>query len=192
MDYYKKEGFPITIVRPGHTYDTLIPEAVGNGDWTNVKRMIEGKPILIHGDGSTVWTVTHSEDFANAFVKLFNNQSAIGEIFHITNDELLTWSMIVKMTGFAVGVGSPEIVHVPSEVLAKWNLALGEGLLGHKMWCDVYDNSKIKSIAKGWQAKIKFEEGIERTINWLREDKNRQRVNKDLDKFIDKMCKRFV
>lgn len=191
LEHYKKENFPITIVRPGHTYDTLIPDAVGNGDWTNAKRMIEGKPIVIHGDGSTLWTVTHSEDFARAFIELFGNPAAIGEAFHITSDELLTWRQISEMVASALNVKNPHFIYIPSEIIAQRNPAIGEGLLGHKTWCDIYDNSKIKSVAKGWQANIKFEEGIKRTIDWLKADKNRQRVNSDLDLFLDDLCKSF-
>lgn len=191
LEYYKKENFPLTIVRPGHTYDTLIPDAVGKGDWTNAKRMIEGKPIVIHGDGSTLWTVTHSEDFARAFIKLFGNPAAIGEAFHITSDELLTWRQISKMVASALGVKNPRFIYVPSETIAQLNPEIGEGLLCHKTWSDIYDNSKIKSIAKGWKAKITFEKGIKRTINWLRADKNRQRVNSDLNLFLDDLCNKF-
>jgi nucleoside-diphosphate-sugar epimerase len=191
LKYYKKEKFPVTIVRPGHTYDTLLPDAVGKGDWTNAKRMIEGKPIVIHGDGSTLWTLTHSEDFARAFVKLFGKSSAIGQAFHITSDELLNWRQISEMVASALGVKNPRFIYVPSETIAKLNPEIGEGLIFHKTWCDIYDNSKIKSIAKGWKAEISFEKGIKRTIAWLKADKNRQRVNLDLDLFLDDLCKRF-
>jgi nucleoside-diphosphate-sugar epimerase len=191
LEHYQKENFPITIVRPGHTYDTIIPDAVGNGDWTNAKRMIDGKPIVIHGDGSTLWTVTHSEDFAEAFIKLFKNPAAIGEAFHITSDELLTWRQISEIVAFALNVRKPHFIYIPSEIIARLNPAIGRGLLGHKTWCDIYDNSKIKSIAKGWQANITFEKGIQRTIDWLQADKNRQRVNLELDLFLDYLCKNF-
>jgi nucleoside-diphosphate-sugar epimerase len=191
LEYYKKEKFPVTIVRPGHTYDTLVPDAVGNGDWTNAKRMIEGKPIILHGDGSTLWTLTHSEDFARAFIELFGNSGAIGEAFHITSDEWLTWRQISEMVASALNVDTPRFICIPSETIARRNPAIGEGLLGHKTWCDIYDNSKIKSIARGWQADIKFKEGIKRTIGWLREDKSRQRINPDLDLFLDGLCRDF-
>jgi len=192
LDFYEKENFPITIVRPGHTYDTIIPDAVGNGDWTIAKRMIEGKPVVIHGDGSTLWTVTHSEDFARAFIKLFNNPAAIGEAFHITSDEWLTWRQISEIVALTLGAPKPRFIYVPSEIIAQLNPLIGKGLLGHKTWCDIYDNSKIKSIAKGWQANIKFEQGIQRTIDWLKADNNRQRVNSDLNLFLDNLCKRYM
>lgn len=191
LEFFQKENFPITIVRPAHTYDTIIPDAVGNGDWTIAKRMIEGKPIVLHGDGSTLWTLTHSEDFAKAFIELFKNPATIGEAFHITSDERLTWRQITEIVAEALHVSSPRIVYVPSEIIAQLNPDLGKGLLGHKTWCDMYDNSKIKSVAKGWQAHISFERGIRRTINWLKADKNRQRINLKLDLFLDNLCKDF-
>lgn len=191
LECYRKENFPLTIVRPGHTYDTLIPDAVGNGDWTVANRMIEGKPIVIHGDGSTLWTVTHSEDFAGAFVELFNNPAAIGEAFHITGDEWLTWEQISETVAEALGARKPRIVYVPSKIIAQVNPALGKGLLGHKTWCDIYDNSKIKSVAKGWRAGITLKKGIRRTIEWLKADRIRQRVNPELDLFLDRLCGDF-
>lgn len=192
LEQHQKENFPVTIVRPGHTYDTLIPDAVGNGDWTVAKRMIEGKPIVIHGDGSTLWTVTHAEDFARAFIELFGKPAAIGEAYHITSDEWLTWRQITEMTAEALNVKNPNFVYIPSEIIAKVNPELGKGLLGHKTWCDIYDNSKIKSVAKGWQTEISFKEGIQRTINWLQDDKDRQRVNQNLDLFLDDLCKNYL
>jgi nucleoside-diphosphate-sugar epimerase len=191
LEYYQKENFPITIVRPGHTYDTIIPDAVGNGDWTNAKRMIDGKPIVIHGDGSTLWTLTHSEDFARAFIKLFKNPATIGEAFHITSDELLTWKQISEVVASTLNVKNPRFLYIPSEIIAQLNPVIGNGLLGHKTWCDIYDNSKIKSVAKGWQANITFKKGIQRTIDWLKNNKNRQRINLELDLFLDDLCENF-
>jgi nucleoside-diphosphate-sugar epimerase len=191
LEYYQKENFPITIVRPGHTYDTIIPDAVGNGDWTIAKRIIDGKPIVIHGDGSTLWTLTHSEDFARAFIELFKNPAAIGEAFHITSDEWLTWRQISQTVAVALNAKNYRFIYIPSEIIAQLNPAIGKGLLGHKTWCDIYDNSKIKSIAKGWQANITFEKGIRRTIDWLKADKNRQRVNSELNLFLDDLCNGF-
>ncbi len=191
LKYYREKNFPVTIVRPGHTYDTIIPDAVGFGDWTNAKRMLTGKPIIIHGDGSNLWTLTHSEDFANAFIELFNNKEAIGEAFHITSDEWLTWREIIEETAFALNVKNPNIVYIPSDIILKLNPKIGKGLIGHKTWCDIYDNSKIKSIAKNWKAEITFKQGIKRTINWLKADMKRQRCNNELDLFLDNLCDEF-
>jgi nucleoside-diphosphate-sugar epimerase len=191
LEQYKKEDFPVTIVRPGHTYDTHIPDAVGNGDWTVAQRMIAGKPIVIHGDGSVLWTVTHAEDFARAFIELFGNSATIGEAYHITGDEWLTWRQISEMVAEALKVKNPHFVYIPSDIIAKANPELGQNLLGHKIWCDLYDNAKIKSVAKGWQAKIKFAEGIQRSLDWLKADSGRQRINHDLDLFLDNLCENY-
>lgn len=188
---HKDSGFPVTIVRPGQTYDTLIPDAVGNADWTVAQRIIDGKSIIIFGDGTTLWTLTHSIDFANAFVQLFGNPKTIGEAYHITSDEWLTWNEITSLTAIALGVDNPKVVYVPTSCIEKINPNLACGIAGHKMYCDIYDNSKIKSVAKGWSAKIKFEDGIKQSIAWLQEDSNRRRINKDLDKVIDELCERY-
>jgi len=192
LSAYEKNGFPVTIVRPGHTYDTIMPDAVGNGDWTTAKRILEGKPIILHDTGNSVWTVTHSEDFAEAFIYLLGNTSTIGESYHITSDEWLTWKEMAKITSTALGITDPKFLYIPSNKIAQLNPKLGQGLLGHKAWCDIYDNSKIKQIAKGWKAKISFEQGIKRTINWLQEDKNRQRINLELDLFLDNLYKEIL
>lgn len=189
LHHHKKEDFPVTIVRPAHTYDTIIPEAVGTCDWTGAKRILEGKPIVLAGDGTTLWTVTHSEDFANAFICLCGNLSVIGETFHITSDEWLTWRQISEYVASTLGAPTPSFVYVPSETIARLNPALGKGLLGHKTWCDIYDNSKIKSVAKNWKANIKFEDGIKRTVAWLQEDTGRQRLNAEIDLLLDTLCK---
>lgn len=188
MKKYYKSNFPVTIIRPGHTYDTLIPEAVGNGDWTNALRIIEDKPIIVHGDGNNLWTVTHSSDFAEALVELVNNKNTIGECYHITSDEILTWNQITEIIMSKLNSKNKKIVYVPSTVIYKENKDLGIGLIGHKMWCDFYDNSKVKLVTNGWESKINFEEGISSTIEWLQEDVKRQRINKSLDDVISKLC----
>jgi len=192
LEAHGGRGFPVTIVRPAHTYDTLVPDAVGNGDWTVAERMLAGKPVLIHGDGSALWTVTHAEDFAAAFVRLFGQPTALGEAFHITSDEWLTWRQISDATARALGVDAPRFVYVPSDLIAHLNPDVGKGLLGHKTWSDVYDNSKIKSVAKGWRAQISFEDGIRRTIEWLRADRARQRVDSALNQFMDDVCYSYL
>jgi len=191
MAEYKASGFPVTIVRPGQTYDTLIPDAVGNADWTVAQRIIDGRPIIIFGDGTTLWTVTHSKDFANAFVQLFANPETIGEAYHITSDEWLTWNEITKLTAKALGVDSPKIIYMPTSFIEKINPELAKGITGHKMHCDIYDNAKIKSIAKGWSAEIKFEEGIKQSIKWLYENPKRRRINQNLDNAIDELCEKY-
>jgi nucleoside-diphosphate-sugar epimerase len=182
---YREKDFPITVVRPSHTYDTIIPAAMGSSGWTNSARMLAGKPIILHGDGTTLWTLTHAKDFAAAFVALLGNEAAIGNAFHITSDEWLTWRQISQCVANALGAPKPNFICVPSETIAQKNPDLGAGLLGDKAWCTIFDNSKIKKFAPGWQAEIPFREGIKQTIDWFMENKERQKINAELDAFLD-------
>lgn len=188
MKKYKENNFPITIIRPGQTYDTLLPDAVGYGDWTNALRILNGKPIVVHGDGTSLWTVTHSSDLAEAIVQLIMQNKGIGEDYHITMDSTLTWNEITEIIMKTLKRKVP-IIHIPSSVIYNKYPKLGEQLIGHKMWCDFYDNSKIKKAINGWSAKISFEEGVYNTINWLKEDSVRQRVNSELNVQIDNLCR---
>ncbi len=141
---YREDKFPATIVRPSHTYDqTMMPF---EGGWTVVERMRRGVPVVIHGDGTSLWTLTHNSDFARAFVALIGDPRAIGDTFHITSDETLTWDQIARMLAQAAGVDSPQIVHVPSDVIAAYDAEWGAGLLGDKAHSMVFDNSKIKEL----------------------------------------------
>ena len=176
MRAYREEGFPITIVRPSHTYDKRIPIAVGN--WASYqvpKRMLAGQPVIVHGDGTSLWTLTHSEDFAKAFVGLLGHPQAIGHAFNITSDFVLTWDQIYEQIGAALGV-QPHIVHIPSEFIARVDPASGPGLLGDKMWCAIFDNSKIKRFVPDYVATIPFHEGIRRTLAWFQTDPQRMVV----------------
>jgi len=191
---YRDCDFPITIVRPSHTYDTIIPAAMGSSGWTNSARMLSGKPVVLHGDGTSLWTLTHAEDFANAFTALLGNTAAIGQAFHITSDEWLTWRQISEIVCGALcahvetnNYPSLQFKYVTSEKIAEKNPELGAGLLGDKTWCGIFDNSKIKKFAPGWCAKIPFREGIERTLNWFMETPERRKINAELDAFLDSL-----
>lgn len=186
---YREEHFPITIVRPSHTYDTILPVAVGGGGrYTIPDRMLKGKPIIIHGDGSSLWTVTHSEDFAKGFVPLLGNPQTIGHPFHITSDEMLTWNQIHTIIADALGV-EPNIVHISSDFIAKIQPDMADGLIGDKSWSVIFDNSKIKTFVPGYKATIPFYEGVRRTLAWFDADPSRKTVdektNADLDKIIE-------
>ena len=171
-----EEGFPVTIVRPSHTYDTRLPIAVGNwASYVVPKRMVEGKPIVVHGDGASLWTLTHAEDFAKGFVGLLGHPQAIGHALHITSDFVLTWNQVYEQIGDALGV-KPRLVHIPSEFIAKVDPDTGAGLLGDKMWCALFDNSKIKRFVPGYVATIPFHEGIRRTLAWFQADESRMQV----------------
>jgi nucleoside-diphosphate-sugar epimerase len=181
MRAYREEGFPITIVRPSHTYDKRIPIAVGN--WASYlipKRMLAGQPVIVHGDGTSLWTLTHSEDFAKGFVGLLGHPQATGHAFNITSDFVLTWDQIYEQIGAALGV-QPHIAHIPSEFIAQVDPVSGPGLLGDKMWCAIFDNSKIKRFVPDYVATIPFHEGIRHTLAWFQADAQRMVVAPDDD-----------
>ncbi|MDX9865628.1 MAG: SDR family oxidoreductase, partial [Anaerolineaceae bacterium] len=140
---YRKSKFPFTIVRPSHTYDqTSVPV---EGGYTVIDRMLKGKPVIVHGDGTSIWTLTHNTDFAKGLVGLLGNPRARGETFHITSDEWLTWNQIYQTLAEAAGV-SPELVHIPSDLIAAYDATIGDSLLGDKSHCAIFDNSKIKQV----------------------------------------------
>jgi len=180
----REENFPVTIVRPSHTYDcTLIPEESG---WTTIDRMRRGKEVIVHGDGTTTWVLTHHRDFAKGFVGLLGNPCAIGDTFHITSDEALTWNQIIGILADAAGT-KPRIVHLPSDFIAAHDVHWGASLLGDKAHSVVFDNSKIKRAVPGYVANIPFYLGAREIIGWHDADPARRNVNQGRDALMDKM-----
>ncbi len=181
---YRTEKFPFTIVRPSHTYDrTKLPIL---GGYTAVARMYQGRPVIVPGDGTSLWVLTNHRDFAKGFVGLLGNQRTIGEAFHITSDELLTWNQIFSFLARAAGM-EPRLVHVPSEVIARFDPNLGPGLLGDKSHSVVFDNSKIKRFVPDFAATIPFARGAEELIAWYAADPARQAVDGALDRVMDQI-----
>ncbi|WP_309068599.1 SDR family oxidoreductase [Microbacterium sp.] len=181
---YRDSGFPMTIVRPSHTYGpALIPL---EGAWTTLQRMIDGRPVVVHGDGTSWWTLTHSRDFARAFVGLFGNPHAIGQAVHITSDESLTWDEIARLMGRALGV-EPEIVHVTSEAIGREIPSMGPGLVGDKAHSVLFDNTRIKQLVPGWVATTPFADGAREIAEWYRADPSRQKVDQELDAAFDRL-----
>jgi nucleoside-diphosphate-sugar epimerase len=181
---YREHGFPATIVRPTHTYDqTSIPL---DGGWTVIDRMRKGKEIIVHGDGSSLWTLTHNSDFARGFVPLLGNARAIGESYHITSDDMLTWNQIAESLAHATGTEA-HIVHVASDSIAAVDPAWGAGLLGDKTHSTVFDNSKIKKVVPDFVARISFEQGAREIIDWYDADPSRQQVDEEVAALIDKL-----
>lgn len=169
LDEQASSGFPITIVRPSFTYgDTMIPAALNSWQhpWSLIARIRAGQPVIVHGDGSSLWTMTHNTDFAKGFVGLLGRAEAIGEAYHITSDEVLTWNQIYEAIGSAAGV-EPKLVHISSEFLISHDPDLEGGLLGDKSVTSVFDNRKIKSLVPDFSADLSFEEGIKRTVAWF-------------------------
>jgi nucleoside-diphosphate-sugar epimerase len=189
---YREEGFPMTIVRPSLTYDPNFPIAIGGwGCYTLADRLKKRQPIIVHGDGTSLWVVTHAEDFGRGFLGLVGNPQAIGHAFHITSDELLTWNQIYQTIAEALGVEA-RIVHIPSDFIARVAPALAGSLLGDKMWSVMFDNSKIKRFVPGFQAVIPFREGIRRTLAWFEADKSRQRVDEQVNAEMDSILASYA
>ena len=185
---YRESGFPATIVRPSHTYDrTLIPLDAG---WTAIERMRQGKPIVVHGDGTSLWTMTHNTDFAKAFVGLLGHPMAIGDTFQITSDEVLTWNGIADLLAAAAGTEA-KIVHVASEQIAKHIPSMGPGLLGDKAHSVIFDNSKVKSVVPDYVATVPFAAGAREIVDWYDADPARRTVDEELDRAIDGLVERF-
>jgi nucleoside-diphosphate-sugar epimerase len=184
VEAYRQTGFPATIVRPSHTYDrTSIPF---DGKWTALARMRAGKEVVVHGDGTSLWTLTHSADFARGFVPLLGHPRTIGDAFHITSDDVLTWNQIAEALAAAAGV-TARLVHVPSDAIAAADAAWGAGLLGDKAHSMVFDNSKLRSVVPGYRAEIPFEQGAREIVGWHDEDPARQRADARLDAVMDKL-----
>jgi nucleoside-diphosphate-sugar epimerase len=188
---YRDEGFPVTIVRPSLTYDTVIPAAIGGWtEYTVIDRIQRGKRIIVHGDGSSLWTVTHADDFARGFVGLLGHPQTIGEAFHITSDEILTWDQIYRIIASAVG-REPHLVHIPSDFIAACEESLRGTLLGDKACSVIFDNSKIRRIVPDFRATIPFHLGIRRTLAWFAADPARQIVRKETDEMMDRILQSY-
>jgi len=181
---YREHKLPITIVRPSHTYDpSKIPLF---GGYTTIWRMIQGQKVLVYGDGTSLWTLTHSKDFAKGFVPLLGNSRAIGEVFHITSDEWLNWNQIYEIIARELGV-NPQLVHVPSDLVAAYDAEIGAGLLGDKSNSMIFDNSKIKQLVPDFTCTIPFSHGAREIVDWYAADPERQEVDKKLNQLIDEI-----
>lgn len=190
MAAYRDRQFPVTIVRPSHTYDERsVPLGVhgDKGSYQVIKRMLEGKPVIIHGDGTSLWTMTHNSDFAKGYVGLMGNPHAIGETFQITNDESLTWNQIYKAIADALNV-ELKAYHVSSEFLAACSdYDFTGGLIGDKACSVVFDNSKLKSVVPGFTPTVRFEEGIRMTLDYIMNHKEYQIEDEEFDQWCDKI-----
>lgn len=179
---YRDTAFPVTIVRPSHTYDrTLIPL---QGGWTQLDRIRRGEPIVIQGDGTSLWTLTHNTDFAVAFVGLLGNARAVGDTFQITSDEVHTWDAIATLLGNALGE-TPDIVHVASDTIARTIPEWGPELLGDKAHSVIFDNSKIKALVPEFVASTPFWRGAHEIVEWYDGAAERRVVNATLNGQLD-------
>src|SRR3954464_6091528 len=188
VEAYRADGFPAAIVRPSHTYDrTSVPF---DGGWTVLDRMRRGKEIVVHGDGTSLWTLTHHTDFARGFVGLLANPRTIGDAFHITSDDVLTWNQIAQALADAAGV-RPRIVHVPSEAIAAVDPQWGAALLGDKAHSMIFDNAKLRGVVPDYVATVPFEWGAREIVAWHLEDPVRQRVDERLDTVMDRLVEAY-
>ena len=187
LDAYRKSGFPVTIVRPSYTYnERCIPNIWGN-DYTTIDRMLKNEKIIIHGDGQSLWVMTHNRDFAKGFAGLVGNLKAIGEAYHITSDEVLTWDQIYKIIAAEAGAGKINTVHIPSDFMNEINPEFGASLLGDKACSFVFDNAKIKKLVPEFKAQISFAEGIRASLAWYDRHPEKKTRDKNTDDLIEKI-----
>jgi len=189
MAEHHNNGFPVTIVRPSFTYGvTMIPAAINSWTrpWTLVDRMRKGKKIIIHGDGTTLWTMTHNTDFAKGFIGLVGNIQAIGHEIQITSDEALTWRQIYDAIAAAAGAKANP-VYIPSDFICKFDPDHIGPLLGDKSWCAVFDNTKIKRLVPDFSATDPFAQGIKKSIEWFEADPKRCTVDDEYNLFMDRL-----
>jgi len=187
-----KEGFPATIVRPSLTYADFMPlTCMWGKPYAIIDRMRRGKEIIVPGDGTSLWTITHNTDFAKGFVGLFGNEKAIGEAFHITQDEVLDWDRIFTILAHAAGV-EPKIVHIATDFIGECSPARKEGLAGDHSVSAVFDNSKIKRFVPDFKCTVPFAEGARRVIEWFDADPaNREIRDPDYDAEIDMILAKY-
>ena len=189
---YRENGFPITIIRPSHTYcERAVPVSVHGlkGSWQVLKRMMESKQVLVHGDGSSLWTLTWNEDFARGFIGLIGNPKAIGEAFQIMSDEQLTWNQIYECVAKALNV-TPKLYHVSSDFLAatspkEWDFT--GNLLGDKAVTVVFDCTKLKRAVPGFQATTRFDEGVRRCVAYILAHPELQIEDPEFDAWCDRV-----
>jgi nucleoside-diphosphate-sugar epimerase len=183
----RESGFPVTVVRPSYTYgETWIPSGFGGQDYTLVARLRAGRPIVCHGDGTSLWVMTAASDFAVGLVGLLGQQAALGEAFHITSDEVLTWQAIYRTIAEAAGV-ELEMVYVPSSLIAALYPERGGSLLGDKAWSVVFDNAKIRRFVPAYRPQVSFAEGMKRSVAWFDGDPARRVVSAEMDRRIDRV-----
>ena len=189
IETWRSTGFPATIVRPSHTYsDGWIPTPIGSRDYTIAHRMLDGLEVISPGDGQSLWTITHSDDFAKAFTGLLGNTVTAGEIFHITSDEARTWDVYYGILAGVLGVEA-RIVHIPSDFVYQVSPDLGRGLLGDKAYSMVFDNSRIRRVVPDFNPSIPFESGIRRSLQWFEEVPERKVVDPKRNGEIEKVLK---
>ncbi len=188
---YRENDFPVTIVRPSLTYETVIPVAIGSWtDFTIIDRIRRGKKIIVHGDGTSLWTITHSIDFARGFTGLLAHQQAIGHAFHITSDEILTWNQIYEAVAAAAGAEA-KVVHISSGFIARFDDFQYGNLFGDKACSVIFDNTKIRTFVPGFKAVIPFSQGIKKTVEWFEAKPERMVVLEETNVLMDRIINTY-
>ncbi len=191
MRAHRDTAFPVTIIRPSLTYQYVIPLVFGAWrEYTLVDRMKRGLPVIVHGDGTSLWTITHAEDFALGLVGLLGNPAAVGHAFHITSDEVLTWDEMHRLTAAAAGAEA-HIIHIPSDFIARFAPQRSGTLLGDKAHSAIFDNSKIKAFVPEFKATIPYRQGIKKTLEWFEGDPARMVVRDESNRLIDDLIDRY-
>jgi nucleoside-diphosphate-sugar epimerase len=185
---HEEAGFPVTIVRPSHTYSKgWIPNPVSSGSYTFAARLEQGKRVFVHDDGESRWTLTTAADFAVGLAGLVGKTEAVGEAFHITSDEVLTWNQIYTEIAAALGVTAPQVVKVPTDFICQVAPQMTGTLKGDKAHPGVFDNSKIKRFVPEFHCRTPFRVGVRESVRWLREHPEQQNLKPEVDEMIEKV-----
>lgn len=197
FEQYEQNGFPVTIVRPSHTYgNRSVPTALhgSKGSWQVVRRIMENKPVIIPGDGESLWTLTHNTDFAPLFCALLGKDEAIGQAYHITSGEALTWNRIYDLIGEAVGVPVYKMHLTSRDIISageKYGYDFEGGLLGDKSCSAVFDNSKVLKFLPDYNMKTPFNKGVKQTVDYILAHEEYQQADEVFDRFCDDLCKGY-
>lgn len=191
MKFFAETGFPVTIIRPGYTYDTIVPNPVGHNCFTASQRYLDGYPMLIFGNGKNKYTFTHSEDFARAFITLFGKKETIGNTYQIMSENTLTWNEAAEIFLKVLNIKDRKIVHIPFEEAKKYDYFQSIDILEQRMLDNVFDVSRLKTIVPDWKTHISLEEGLIRTYEWLFANKVRQRIVPNYDEKLALLYKEY-
>lgn len=188
---FNKDAFPVTIVRPGYTYDTIVQMPVGQNCFTAPKKLMAGYPFLMPGDGENLVAPLHSRDFARAFVGLIGKQEAVGEDYHIAAEKVITWNEMARAILLALGLNQNNIIHIPYKEAMEITDFYSRVVNQQHMWHYIFDDTKIKKVVPGWCQKTGFSDGISETIQWLLADPVRQRINPAYDEKLEAIYARY-